>query len=61
MVKSYAGPVCNGPEARIKSLAITERKYAKLLLIIIKQLVSLWPEMYKCVVSGVAVRSEIAE
>lgn len=41
VAKRYAGPVCNEPEARIKSRAVTERKYAKLLLIIIKQLVDL--------------------
>ena len=39
MVKSYAGLYCNGIEGRIKSLSITVRKYAKLILILIKQLV----------------------
>ena len=41
MVKSYAGLHCNDAEGRIKSLSITYRKYAKLILILVKQLVDL--------------------
>ena len=41
MAKRYAGLHCNDAEGRIKSLSITYRKYAKLILILIKQLVDL--------------------
>ncbi len=39
MAKGYAGLICNGLEGRIKSLSVTSRAYAKLILILIKQLV----------------------
>lgn len=41
VVKRYAGLHGNHAEARIKSRVITIRKYAKLILILIKQLVDL--------------------
>ena len=41
MVKRYAGLHCNDAEVRIKSRTITYRKYAKLILILVKQLVDL--------------------
>ena len=41
MAKGYARLVCNGPEVRIKSRAIIYRKYAKLILILLTQLVNL--------------------
>lgn len=41
MAKSYSGLYSNSIENRIKSLLITVRKYAKLILILLKQLVDL--------------------